>query len=131
MLLWEGRWNLANLFDVEPGLNGGWYLIRLITAGVAGVVTGMVLRNAVPILSWRSVFRISVSWVFGWGIASAIAGYFIASSDWIIYWDTPIANFSYFRILVLPLVGLSSGVTTLREIINAERTDSSLGQQNL
>jgi hypothetical protein len=124
MLLWEARWQVANLLHIQPGLNGGWYLIRLIAAAVAGVVTGIVLKNIEPAIDWKRIIRISVGWVIGWGLAPVIVGYFHTAPNRIVQWQTPITTFLYVWILALVLVGFSGGISTLREILNAEGTSS-------
>jgi serine/threonine protein kinase len=128
MLLWEGRWHLANAIGIELGQTGGWFLLRLVASAAAGGITGVVLKFVLPTMNWTRVIPVSASWVLGWGISSAIAGYFISTNQWITHWETPIATFSYFWILVAPLVGLIGGVSTVREILNAEGVDTSPGK---
>jgi hypothetical protein len=120
MLLWEGRWHLANAIGFELGSSGGWFLLRLVAAAAAGGMTGVVLKLVLPTMNWTRVIPVSASWVLGWGISSVIAGYFISTNQWITHWETPIATFSYFWILVAPLVGLIGGVTTVREVLAVE-----------
>jgi hypothetical protein len=117
-IFWESRWYIANALGVEiGGFNDGWSLIRLLAAGLAGLSMGFILQISGPRLGWRSVLRIASGWVFGWGLATIIAGYLVNSTQLIINWTTSFADFHIPWILSSVVVGLIGGGFTAREIL--------------
>jgi hypothetical protein len=74
-LAWVGRYFVLQAIGGEGGWSFEWWLLRIMAAFIAGLITALVIQRSQPRLQKRNLLAISTGWSLAWFVGSVLAGY--------------------------------------------------------